>query len=307
MSLSERKIWLDGALVPWESATVHVLSQSIQRGSLVFDVMACYGPPGDMRILGMREHVDRFLGSAELNGMQLGLGRDDLIAAIAESVRANPGCEVVKISGYYSGVSLDVLPRGERPSVAIAAVSIRDIYGASLEGDLPPARLQVAASIKIPPTVLSPQVKIAAGYTGAAIAKQRARREGFDDILFLDAQGRVAESSTQSFFLVQDGSLHTAPIDHVLAGVTRRAVLELAADEGIAVEEKPPERDQLTSADEAFLTGTTIDVWPVARIDARDFPPPVPGPVTERLARRFARMIAGEDTAFSPRWMQAVG
>ena len=306
MSLSERKIWLDGALVPWESATVHVMSQSIQRGSLVFDVMACYGPPGDVRILGMREHVDRFLGSAELNGMQLGLGRDDLIAAVAEGVRANPGCEIVKISGYYSGVSLDVLPRGERPSVAIAAVSIRDIYGVDLEGDLPPARLQVAETIKIPATVLSPQVKIAAGYTGAAIAKQRARREGFDDILFLDAQGRVAESSTQSFFLVQDGSLHTAPVDHVLAGVTRRAVLELAADEGIAVEEKPPECDQLTSADEAFLTGTTIDVWPVARIDAREFPPPVPGPVTERLARRFARMIAGEDAAFSPRWMQAV-
>ncbi len=307
MSLSERKIWLDGALVPWESANVHVMSQSIQRGSLVFDVMACYGPPGEVRILGMREHVDRFLGSAELNGMQLGLGRDDLIAAIGEGVRANPGCQVVKISGYHSGVSLDVLPRGQRPSVAIAAFSVRDIYGADLEGELPPARLQVAETIKIPPTVLSPQVKIAAGYTGAAIAKQRARRDGFDDILFLDAQGRVAESSTQSFFLVQAGSLHTAPVDHVLAGVTRRAVLELAADEGIAVEEKPPERDQLALADEAFLTGTTIDVWPVARIDAREFPPPVPGPVTERLARRFARMIAGEDAAFSPRWMQAVG
>jgi branched-chain amino acid aminotransferase len=307
MGISERRIWLDGELVPWESATVHVMSQSIQRGSLVFDVMACYGPPGDVRILGMREHVDRFLGSAELNGMQLGLGRDDLVAAIAECVRANPGCEVVKISAYHSGVSLDVLPRDERPSVAIAGFSIRDIYGASLEGDLPPARLQVAETIKIPPTVLSPQVKIAAGYTGAAIAKQRARREGFDDILFLDAQGRVAESSTQSFFLVQDGGLHTAPVDHVLAGVTRRAVLELAADEGIAVEEKPPERDQLASADEAFLTGTTINVWPVARIDARELPPPIPGPVTERLARRFARMIAGEDAAFSPRWMQAVG
>jgi branched-chain amino acid aminotransferase len=306
MSLGERKIWLDGALVAWESARVHVMSQSIQRGSLVFDVMACYGDPGQERILGLREHVDRFLRSAELNGMQLGLGRDAVIAAIADSVRANPGCEVVKISGYNSGISLDVLPRNETPSVAIAAVAIRDIYGADLEGELPPARLQVAESIKTPPSVLSPQVKIAAGYTSAAIAKQRARRDGFDDILFLDAHGRVAESSTQSFFLVQDGSLHTAPLDHVLAGVTRRALLELAADERIAVEEKAPERDQLNSAEEAFLTGTTIDVWPVARIDARDFPAPVPGAVTARLARRFARMVAGDDTEFSPRWMQAL-
>jgi branched-chain amino acid aminotransferase len=190
--------------------------------------------------------------------------------------------------------------------VAIAAVSIRDIYGVDLEGELPPARLQVAESIKTPPSALSPQVKIAAGYTGAAIAKQRARRDGFDDILFLDARGKIAESSTQSFFLVEHGGLHTAPLDHVLEGVTRRAVLELAADEGIPVKEEPPERDRLASADEAFLTGTTIDVWPVARIDSRDLPAPVPGPVTARLARRLARVIAGEDATFSPRWMQAL-
>jgi branched-chain amino acid aminotransferase len=307
MSLSARKIWLDGALVPWASASVHVMSQSLQRGSLVFDVMACYGTPGDERIFGLREHVDRFLRSAELNGMQLGLERDEVIAAVADCVRANPGCEIVKISGYHSGVSLDVLPRDERPSVAIAAVSIRDVYGMDLPGELPPARLQVAESIKLPPSVLSPQVKIAAGYTHAAIAKQRARDDGFDDILFLDDRGKVAESSTQSFFLVEQGGLHTAPLDHVLAGVTRRAVLELAADEGIPVKEEPAERDRLTSADEAFLTGTTIDVWPVGRIDAHDLPAPVPGPVTARLARRLARLIAGADAAFSPRWMQALG
>jgi branched-chain amino acid aminotransferase len=306
MGLSERKIWLDGELVPWERATVHVLSQSIQRGSLVFDVMACYGPPGRERIFGLREHVDRFLASAALVGMDLGLGREAVLEGVARCVRANPGCEIVKVSGYYTGVSLDVLPRGERPSVAIAALSIRDVYGADLGPERPPARLQVAESIKTPPNVLSPQAKIAASYTSAAVAKQRARRDGFDDILFLDARGKVAESSTQSFFLVAQGGLRTASLDHVLAGITRRAVLELAADEGIAVKEEPTERVGLGTADEAFLTGTTIDVWPVGRIDARELPAPVPGPVTARLAGRLARVIEGADAEFSPRWMQAL-
>jgi branched-chain amino acid aminotransferase len=300
-----RKIWLDGELVPWEAATVHVMSQSIQRGSLVFDVMACYGPKGSEHIFGMREHVDRFGASAEHAGMQLDFDRDTLLAGVAASVRANPGCQIVKISAYHSGVSLDVLPRDLRPTVAIAAVAFRDVYGRD-PGERVPARLQVADTRKLPADVLSPQLKIAAGYTAAAIAKLRAQREGFDDILFLDLRGKVAESSTQSFFLVDQGSLWTAPLDHVLAGVTRRAVLELAADEGLVVTEESPEHVQLESAGEAFLCGTTTDVWAVQRIDARELPGPVPGPVTGRLAERLARVIGGADAVFSPRWMQPV-
>jgi branched-chain amino acid aminotransferase len=154
--------------------------------------------------------------------------------------------------------------------------------------------------------VLSPQVKIAAGYTHAAVAKARARAAGFDDILFLDARGDVAESSTQSFFLVDEGILRTAPLEVVLDSITRRAVLELARDERIAVKEEPIPRAALDSAEEAFLAGTTTDVWPVESVNDRRFGPPVPGPVTVRLAERLARVLAGRDPEFSPRWMQPV-
>jgi branched-chain amino acid aminotransferase len=308
MSLEERKIWVDGRLEPWERVTVHVLSQSVQRGSLVFDVMPCYWQGESARILGMREHVDRFLRSARLNGMEVGLDRDAIVEAIRATVRANPGAEIVKISGYHPGIALDVLPISREPSVAIAAFRIAEVvpsggrasFGARL------ARLQIASAIKMPPRVLSPQVKIAAGYTHAALAKRRARDEGFDDVLFLDENDCVAESSTQSFFLAERGVIRTAPTDTVLAGITRALVIELIQAEGIPFEAEPIARSALDVADEAFLTGTSIDVWPVARIDQRELPEPLPGPLTSRLVARFRRVVAGDDPEHSPRWMQDV-
>ncbi len=305
MSADERRIWIDGHLVPWAEATVHLLSQSVQRGTLIFDVMqVCEFASGTV-IFGLREHTERFMNSARLNGMDLGCEIDALLAAIGEAVRANPGCEVVKISAYYDGISLDVLPADPHPRIAVAAFSAADVTRAPVERAAT-ARLQVARPRKMPSSVLSPQVKIAASYTHAATAKQRARAEGFHDVLFLDERGDLSESSTQSFFLVIDGVLRSAPTEIVLAGVTRRAVMDLARDEGFEIVEEPMPFELLARAQEAFLTGTTTGVWPVEVVDDHKLPDPVPGPVATRLAERYVRMLTGDDPVFSPRWMQKV-
>lgn len=301
-----KRIWVDGKLVPWEEVTLHVLSQSVQRGSLVFDVMHCYEGSEGPAILGLREHSQRFLNSASLSGMRLAFGLEEILRGIGETVRANPGAQIVKISAYYPGVSLDVLPVDPTPSVAIAAFPIADILPADGSGSFGPARLQIADPRKMPPWVLSPQAKLAAGYLYTSIAKQRARQEGFDDVLLLDERGDVAESSTQSFLLVEDETIYTAPLDYVLAGITRRLVLELAADEGIASKEEPIPGERLWTAQEMFMTGTTANIWPVLRVDQHELPVPVPGPVTQRLMERFTRVILREDPIFSPRWMQEV-
>ncbi|TDI97782.1 MAG: hypothetical protein E2O73_10675 [Deltaproteobacteria bacterium] len=303
---AERRIWVDGKLVPWQQATLHVLSQSAQRGSLVFDVMHCYWSPEGAAILGLREHSERFLNSASLSSMSLGIDLEGLLSAIRETVRANPGAQIVKLSAYYPGVSLDVLPSDHTASVAIAAFAISDILSGTKGGKLGPARLQVADPRKMPPWVLSPQAKLAAGYLYTAVAKQHARAQGFDDVLLLDERGDIAESSTQSFFLVENDTLYTAPLDYVLAGITRRLLLELAADERIMAKEESVAAERLRSAQEAFMAGTTINVWPVAEIDGHALLAPVPGPITERLMARLARVIAREDPDFSPRWMQEV-
>jgi branched-chain amino acid aminotransferase len=302
---SHRKIWLDGRLVPWPEATVHVLGQSIQRGSLVFDVMACYEVAGRPRVLGLREHSERFLRSAELNGMDLPLDLDGVLEAIGETVRANPGADLIKISAYYPGLSLDVLPSDPHPSVAVAAVAFADVLPPGTTVAPRPARLQIAEPTKTPPKVLSPRLKVAAGYTAAAVAKARARREGFDEILFLDETGNVAEASTMSFLVVQAGTIHAPPLEYVLDGITRRAVLEMAEEESIPVRVAPISRDLLEQAEEAFLVGTSVNVWPVERIDERKLPAPIPGPVAQRLISRFERVLEGNDP-LSPRWLQPV-
>src|SRR5262245_28118652 len=172
MSLTERKIWHNGRLVPWADVTVHVLAQSIQRGTLVFDVMPVYWLRRGAAILGLDEHTARFVQSMELAGMKPPYDAARLRAGIAELVRANPGCEIVKISAYYPGISLDVLPVDPQPDVALAAFAIADVVpGGARASAGGPAKLQIAASVKTPSRVLSPQVKIAAGYTHAAFAK----------------------------------------------------------------------------------------------------------------------------------------
>jgi branched-chain amino acid aminotransferase len=307
MSVAERKVWHNGRLVPWAEVTVHVLAQSIQRGTLVFDVMPVYWLARGPAIVGLDEHTARFGQSMELAGMKPPYTASQVRAGIAEAVRANPGCEIVKISAYYPGISLDVLPVDPQPDVALAAFTIADIVpGGGRANAGGPARLQIAASVKMPARVLSPQVKIAAGYTHAALAKQRARAAGFHDVLFLDEKGSLTESSAQSFFLVVDGQIRTAPLDCVLDGVTRRVAIELARDEGIEVKEGALPRELLSRASEAFLTGTTTNVWPIGAIDSLALPQPVPGPISARLVGRFKRLVADEDPVFSKRWLQAV-
>jgi branched-chain amino acid aminotransferase len=219
-------------------------------------------------------------------------------------VRANPGAEIVKMSAYHAGVSLDVLPRDPEATIAIAAFSVRDIYpGARSPARPSPASLQIADTRKMPPWVMSPQAKLAAGYLYTAVAKAEAREKGFDDVLLLDERGELAESSTQSFLLVESGTLLAPGYDYVLRGVTRRAVIDLARDEDIPVREEVLPRDLLERADEALLCGTTINVWPVARIDELKLPAPCPGPVTQRLGRRLDALLVGRDP-LSARWIE---
>jgi branched-chain amino acid aminotransferase len=304
VTATERRIWVDGALIPWQDATLHVLSQSAARGSLVFDVMSCHWLEAGPAVFGLREHVERFARSAELSGMALPADVQRLLGGVGEAVRANPGCELVKINAYYPGIALDVLPRDSLATVAIAAFSPEDVLPGPLP-ERPPARLQIPDPRKMPPWVMSPQAKLAAGYLYASVAKARARTDGFHDILLLDEHGNLAESAAMSFMLVEDDTVCVPPLDYVLAGITRYAVLDVARDAGIAVRESAIPREAVHRASEAFLVGTTVNVWPVAEIDGHKLPEPVPGPISQRLSERMDALLEGRDP-LSSRWMQGV-
>lgn len=300
----DRRIWLDGALVPWAEATVHVLSHSLQRGSLVFDYMSVHATERGAAVFRLREHLERFHASTDLVGLDLTLGVDVLSEAVCATVRANPGAKAVKISAYLPSVEVDVVPLDPRVSVAIAAYDpYRDII--ARKPVQPELHLEYRLWIEKQrrnrrADIVEPQAKVAANYVSPMMAKARARRAGYDDILLLDEEGHVAEGPTTNVFYVdRAGGLVTPPADNVLLGVTRRSVLELAKHDGRPVREERFAPEALFAAAEVFLTGTTANVLPVVVLDEHTVGDGSAGPVTRALRDRFHEVTHGLDPAFA--------
>ena len=306
-----RSIWLDGRLVPWSEATVHVLSHSMARGSLVFDYMSVHATPRGPAIFRLGDHVARFLKSVELVGLPLAQSEAELRRACIEAVRANPGTKVVKLNAFLPSVEVDVVPVDDH--VAVAAAAYDPWEDVQARKDVPPAHPPKTVRLWLEkerrqrrPDILHPHAKVAANYTSAMYAKWQARKSGYDEVLLVDEQGFLAEGPTTNFFLVdRDGALRTPPEQGVLLGVTRSSVIALAEAEGRKVLEEPLRPEALFGAAEAFLTGTSAGVWPIASVDGRSIGSACPGPVSEALGARFRRAVAGEDPAFSS-WLSFV-
>jgi len=301
----ERQIWVDGALVPWEQATVHVLSHSLQRGSLIFDYMSVHTTPRGAAVFRLREHVERFLRSAELVGLPLERGREELEAAILDTVRANPGAKSVKVSAYLPSIEVDVVPMDERVSVAIAAYDPKaDVIDKSAGR---PVAWRGAVRLFVEKQrrnrrndILAPQAKVAANYTSPMAAKWAARRAGYDEIVLVDEDGFVAETPTANLFWVERGGvLRTPPAERVLLGVTRQSILEIAKHDGIDAAEARIRPEELARQAEVFLTGTTAGVLPVESIDGAPVGDGKPGPLGQRLGARLREIQAGGDPAFA--------
>ena len=305
-----RSIWWDGDFVAWQDAVVHVLAHSLQRGTLIFDYLSVHATPGGAGIFRLREHLERLLVSADLVGIPLDLGLKELELAVVDTVRKNPGCTAVKVSAFLPSIEVDVVPVDARVSVAIAAYDpATDIL--AHQRDVPPrretARVWIEKSVRNRRSdIVSPQAKVAANYASPMLAKWRARKAGYDEVLLVDERGCVAEGPTTNFFLVADGGLCTPSAESVLLGITRRSILEIARSEGLSVRETQLRPEALKAADEVFLTGTTAVIWPVESVDDVPIRNGVAGPVTQRLAARYGEISAGRDPKFA-HWLTIVG
>lgn len=300
-----RCIWLDGELVPWDAARVHVLSHCAARGGLVFDYMRVCHTPRGAAIFRLDDHIERFLHSCKLVGLPLEHGAGELREACRAAVRNNPGAGVVKLNAFLPSVEVDVVPVDARVSIAAAAF---DPQADVLAHKSPPPpepprvlRLWIEKERRQRRAdILHPHAKVAANYTSPMLAKWSARRRGYDDVLLVDERGFLAEGPTTNFFLVDNsGALCTPPLQSVLPGVTRRSLMELAESEGRRVIAAPLSMESLAGAAEAFLTGTGAGVMPVASLDDRPVGSACPGPVTAALAERFQRINTGADSAFA--------
>jgi branched-chain amino acid aminotransferase len=306
----ERKIWIDGVLVPWEQATVHVLSHSLQRGSLIFDYMSVHDTSDGPAIFRLREHVERLQRSAELVDLPLGYDCEAIEAAVIETVRANPGATAVKLSAYFASIEVDVVPLDDHVTLAVAAYHPgSDIVArkARQPNYHPVLKLWIEKERKNRrDDIVPPQAKVAANYASPMGAKWAAQRAGYDDILLVDEDGYIAEGPTTNVFMVEaDDRLVTPTEKSVLLGVTRSTILALAKDEGLAVSEDRVRPERLQQAAEVFVTGTTAGVWPVGSIDGRKIGTGEAGPVSQQLQARFRRVVSGDDPAFR-HWLTQV-
>lgn len=298
-----RRLWIDGRLVPWADATVHVLSHSHQRGSLIFDYLSVHETARGPAAFRLDDHVRRFLASAEIVGLPLRQDAAAIRAAVLDAIRANPGCTAVKVSGYLASIEVDVVPVDEHVTLAVAAYDpVADILRPKGVEPRPfrPLRVWVEKERRNRRLdIMPPQAKVAANYASPMAAKWAARKRGYGEVLLVDDQGFVAEGPTTNVFLVDgSGTLRTPPEEKVLLGVTRASILELARAEGRKVVEERFRPEAFREASEAFITGTSAGVWAIESVDDHALPA-APGPVSRALGERFARVVSGRDPAFA--------
>jgi len=288
------KIWHNGQLIPWEQATVHVLTHALHYGSTVFEGIRCYATPAGPAIFRAREHLRRLEDSARIYRMEIGYSGEELLEAMGELVRANrmESCYLRPL--VFRGLGeMGVLPLKNPVEVYIACWEWGKYLG-------PEALAQgvdacVSSWTRLAPNTLPAMAKASANYMNAQLIKMEAVVNGYSEGIALDAAGYVSEGSGENIFLARDGRLYTPPLGaSALPGITRDTVMRLAGDQGIEVVEQDVPREMLYIAEEVFFTGTAAEITPVRSIDRILIGSGKRGPLAEKLQKEFFALIRGE-------------
>jgi branched-chain amino acid aminotransferase len=286
------KIWMDGELVPWEEAQVHVLTHSLHYGSGVFEGIRTYATADGPAVFRLTDHVERLLDSAKLIMMEIPYSRDELVEACKLIVRESglDSCYVRPIAFLgYGEIGLNPLPC--EVNVAIAAWP----WGAYLgeESLATGVRVKVSSWRRMDPNVNPVAAKGTGIYINSSLAKVEAVKSGYDEAILLNTQGYVAECTGENVFIVRDGVLVTPTLaSGALAGITRDSIMTIARDLGYDVREEQLLRHDLYLADEAFLTGTAAEVVPIRSVDDRVIGDP--GEMTRKLQETYLATVRGQ-------------
>ncbi len=289
-------IWMDGELVPWDQATVHVLTHSLHYGTAVFEGIRAYPTPSGVAVFRLGEHIDRLLASARILMLDCPFGRDELVAATKAVVAANrlhDGCYIRPLIYLgYGEMGLNPLPCAVQASIAAWP------WGTYLgdEGVAHGIRLKVSSWQRHDPNAVPTAAKSTGMYLNSSLAKVEALKAGYDEALLLAPDGRVSECTGENIFVVRDGVLLTPPVSEAgaLAGITLKSVKTIAEDLGIEVRHEALVRTDLYTADEAFLTGTAAEVVPIREVDDRRVGSGRPGPITTEIQRTYFAAVRGE-------------
>src|SRR6267378_908742 len=296
---------MDGRVIPWHNATTHVSAHALHYGSGVFEGMRCYETTDGPAVFRLDAHLDRLYASAEIYGITIPYTREELTSGVDEIVRLNNfrSCYVRPICYLGSG-SLGVHPGDNPVEVVILAWPWAPYLGA--EGLKEGVRVTVSPWRKFESRMFPTTAKGCGQYLNSMLAVRDAISRGFAEGLLLDANGHLAEGSGENLFIVLNGRLLTNDERHsILLGITREAVLRMASDLGYRVEVRALELEDLFSADEAFFTGTAVEVTPIREVDGTVIGKGTPGLVTEEIQRVFFASTSGRDERYKD-WLHPI-
>lgn len=294
VSLKGSKIWLDGRLVDWEDAKVHVLTHALHYASAVFEGIRVYATPKGPAAFRLKDHLKRLFESSKIYMMEIPFNTEELIEAVRLTVNANGYKECYVRPIVFRGYgTMGVNPLNSPVQVAVAAWE----WGTYLGSNAPikGVRCMVSSWRRINAQSLPPQAKSTANYANGGLAKAEAVKNGFDEAIMLNTEGYVTEGSGENIFRVKNGVLSTPPASAgVLRGITRDTVLKLAQEMNITTERVNITREELYTADELFFSGTATEVVPIREVDGRQIGDGSNYPITARIRKRYLEVVHGE-------------
>jgi branched-chain amino acid aminotransferase len=292
------KIWLDGKLVAWDEAKVHVLTHALHYGVGVFEGIRAYKTAdGRSAVFRLREHMQRLFDSAHIVLMEIPYSIDRLCEATLETLKVNRQAEgYIRPLAFFGYGNMGV---GAMNPVQVTIATWP--WGAYLseEGLKRGIRAKVSSFTRLHVNVNMVRAKVSGQYVNSFLANREAALAGYEEAILLDTEGYVAEGSGENIYIVKNGTLYTPPLSSpVLAGITRDSVLRIAKDQGVPIVEQKFTRDTMYLADELFLTGTAAEVTPVREVDNRRVGTGTPGPVTKKIQEIYFRAVHGEEPRY---------
>ena len=298
------KIWMDGELVNWDDATIHVLTHTLHYGSGVFEGVRAYATSQGPAVFRLTDHIERLFDSAKIFMIDIPYTVEELVEATKATVKVN-GLESCYIRPLvylgYGEMGLNPLPCPVNVSIAVWP------WGAYLgeDGIKHGVRTKISSFQRHDPNSIPPAAKGTGMYINSSLAKVEALKAGYDEAIILSPQGYVSECTGENIFVVRDGRIFTPPVTAgALEGITQASVMTIAADMGVECQVANLLRSDLYLADEAFLTGTAAEVVPIRSVDDRDLGEP--GRITREIQETYFAAVRGEVDRYKD-WCEHVG
>lgn len=290
------KIWLDGRMIPWEEANVHILTHTLHYGLGVFEGIRCYkGANGKSTVFRLAEHVDRLYDSAHIGLMKIPFEKIEITKACLDIFRVNHLEEgYLRPIAFMGDGEMGLHATSNPVRVAVIAWPWGTYLGK--DGVENGIRAKISSYTRLGANTNLPKAKLCGNYINSIWAKREAVLGGYEEAILLDAQGKIAEASGENIFMVKNGEVYTPPKGAaILPGITRDTVLTLLREEGIPCREEPITRDMVYIADELFLTGTAAEITPVRELDNRTIGTGKPGPIVKRIQSLYFDLVRGKN------------